>query len=284
MARPTIVAWDGPLGATVTGVDLEVGLAPDIAAPVVQALAVHRVVTIADQRPSDAAYARFGRLWGDPIEFFNPRDRDTAYPEVIRISNAVSTPERLRDGAMHWHQDSSYEAVPAAVTMLSAVEAPDGRNETMFADLTAAYDALPVAQQEHLCTLRVVHDRRGCSPELMFAEERRGAATRDEPVPTVTHPLVVRHPLTGRLALYGVSGTPVGIEGMEQHAAIELLVGLKRHALQHQFRQTATAEVGTVLIWDNLAVMHCATATEYSDEDGHRRIIRRISTKRGTDE
>lgn len=285
MAGPVVTPWGGPFGASVHGVDIEAGLSPDDAEIMRRALAEHRVLTVEDQHPSDAAYACFGHLWGQPIQFFIPRDRDAEHPEVIRITNSSATPDRLRDGAMHWHQDSTYEAVPAAVTMLSALEAPDGRNETMFADLTAAFEALPVAQQEQLGTLRVVHDRRGCVPELLFPDERRGAASRDESVLTVTHPLVMRHPVTGRRALYGISGTPVGIEEMDQQVAIELLVGLKRHALQQQFRQSATAAVGTVLIWDNLSVMHCATATEYSDEPGRRRVVRRISTKmRSTDE
>lgn len=279
MAGPVVTPWGGPFGASVRGVDIEAGLSADDAEIVRRALAEHRVLTIEDQHPSDAAYACFGHRWGEPIKFFIPRDRDAGHPEVIRITNSSATPERLRDGAMHWHQDSTYEAIPAAVTMLSALEAPDGRNETMFADLTAAFEALPVAQQEQLGTLRVVHDRRGSPPEMFFADERRGAASRDESVPTVTHPLVLCHPVTGRRALYGISGTPVGIEGMDQQAAVELLVGLKRHALQQQFRQSATAAVGTVLIWDNLSVMHCATATEYSDEPGRRRVVRRISTK-----
>lgn len=285
MTGVVITPWGGSFGATVGGVDLSGGVDDDVATALHAALAEYRVLVIEGQRLSDGAFAQLGRLWGRPIEFFKTRDRDADHPEVIRISNSTTTPERLRDGAMHWHQDSTYEAVPAAVTLLSAVEAPHGRNETLFADLTAAFDALPTAQQEQLSSLHVVHDRRGCAPELLFPDERRGTGGTDEPVPTVTHPLVMCHPVTGRRALYGISGTAVGIEGMQRHEAIELLIALKQHALAPQFQQSATAAVGTVLLWDNLAVMHRATATEYSDEPGRRRIIRRISTKMGsTDE
>jgi taurine dioxygenase len=100
-----------------------------------------------------------------------------------------------------------------------------------------------------------------------------------EPLPVVSHPLVMRHPVTGRKALFGISGTACGIAGWEEPRAIELLLELKRHALQDRFRQRARVAEGTVLLWDNFSVMHCATRTEYSDEPGHRRLLHRISTK-----
>jgi taurine dioxygenase len=98
-------------------------------------------------------------------------------------------------------------------------------------------------------------------------------------VPEVHHPLVVSHPITGQRALYGISGTAAGIIGLADDEAIGLLIGLKRHALRPEFRQQATAATGSILIWDNFAVMHCATRTEYSDEPGKRRELFRISTR-----
>ena len=64
-----------------------------------------------------------------------------------------------------------------------------------------------------------------------------------------------------------------------KQAGIELLIELKKHALQPQFRQQARADVGSMLIWDNYSVIHSATPTKYSDDDGNRRLLHRISTR-----
>ena len=274
---PAVSPLPGPFGAVVSDANLRDGLHGSLTEHLQAALAEHRILVLDNQNLTDAEFANFSRIWGEPIEYFSARDRDNSVPEVIIISNTAKTPARLRDGAMHWHQDSSYESPPAAVTMLSAIEAPEGRNETLFADVTAAFEALPVEQQNELTKLQVVHDRRGCPAELLFPGERRGEGAPEAPL--VTHPLVVTHPVSGRRSMYGIAGTPVGIVGMDNDKAFELLTGLKKHALSPKFRQAATAAVGSILVWDNLAVMHCATETEYSDEPGRRRLVRRISTK-----
>lgn len=268
----------GPFGASVSGVDVSCPDSPETSEELRAALAEHHVLVIEDVPFTDAQFAKFGRIWGEPIKFFNPRDRDREHPEIILISNSPKTPTALRDGAMHWHQDSTYEHPAAEFTMLSAVEAPIGANSTLFADLTAAFESLPADRRAFLRTLRVIHDRAGSPQELMFDDERRGSTGGTPGENVVVHPLVIRHPITGRDALYGISGTPTGIEGVTPNDAYALLRDLKSLALQAEFRQEATAAVGCVLIWDNLAVMHRATTTEYSDEPGHRRRVRRIST------
>jgi taurine dioxygenase len=273
----TVVPMPGPFGATVDGVDLSEPLDDDSMLRLAGALYEHRILVVRGQAGLGAGdYARFGRQWGEPISFFDPTARGTDHPELIRITNSPQTPERLRDGAMHWHADSSYEAVPAAVTMLMAAEVPAAGNQTLFADCIAAYEALGEDLQRRICGLEVIHDPRG--GKVNFESERRGHGTPNS-LPIVTHPLSRRHPVTGRRTLYGFSGTAAGIVGMGESEALELLVRLKRHALQPRFRQEARAEVGSILIWDNFAVVHSATATAYSDEDGQRRLLYRISTR-----
>ena len=166
-----------------------------------------------NNRLTEAEYARFGRIWGDPLLFFVPQHRHGAFPEIIKIRNSPATPPESRDGAMHWHSDSSYEEVPASVTMLYGVEAPDTGNDTLFADLAAAYDSLPAATKEVIEPLQVIHDPRGGKVNL--PGEVRGSGTT-EPLPVVSHPLVMRHPVTGRKALFGISGTACGIVGWEE--------------------------------------------------------------------
>jgi alpha-ketoglutarate-dependent taurine dioxygenase len=270
------VHMPGPFGAFVDGLDLSQDPGSETMQELVDRLYRHRILLLRDQHPDPAEYARFGRKWGDPIEFFVPGARDRTYPELIRISNSPRTPEVARDGAMHWHADSSYEAVPAAVTMLLAEEAPLVGNETLFADCTAAYEALAPDIKDRIGDLQVVHDPNG--GKVALDEEVRGGGHHYE-LPVVTHPLVMAHPGTWVMTLYGFSGTAAGIVGMGEHEGVDLLMEIKRHVLQPRFRQHAQAEAGTILMWDNYAVIHSATPTEYSDEDGKRRLLYRISTR-----
>lgn len=266
----------GPFGGAVEDFDAAAALDGNATRSLVDALFQHHILLLENQALTEADYARFGRLWGEPLLFFVPQHRLGEFPEIIEIRNSPATPPESRDGAMHWHSDSSYEAVPASVTMLYGIEAPDTGNETLFTDMVAAYDALAPATKDIIESLEVIHDPRGGKVNL--PGEMRGSGTT-EPLPVVSHPLVMRHPVTGRKALFGISGTACGIKGWEESPAIDLLLDLKRHALQPQFRQRARVDKGTILIWDNFAVMHCATATDYSDEDGRRRLLHRISTK-----
>ena len=274
----TVTAMPGPFGAFVDDVDLSSRVDKTTTERIVAALYDHRILAIRRQQLSSAAYARFGALWGAPILFFIPGDRHSEFPELIKIDNSPATPESRRDGAMHWHQDSSYEAVPASVTMLYAIEAPADGNDTVFVDLIAAYDALAEETRERIEALAVRHSPAGGKVALA-GEKRGGGSGAGRGLPEVTHPLVIRHPVTGRRALYGISGTAVGIVGMDENEAIDLLLDLKRHALQPAFHQRARAETGSVLIWDNFAVMHCATPTCYSHAPGERRLLYRISTR-----
>ncbi len=266
----------GPFGAVVENFDAAVEVDQATSRALVDALFEHHILLLRGQQLSEAQYARFGRTWGDPLLFFVPQHRHGEFPEIIKIRNSATTPRESRNGAMHWHSDSSYEAVPACVTMLYGIEAPETGNDTLFADLAAAYDALPLTTRQTIEPLQVIHDPSG--GKVSLPGEVRGSGST-EPLPVVTHPLVMRHPVTARPALFGISGTASGIVGWEEGPAIDLLLELKRHALQSRFRQRARVGAGTILLWDNFAVMHSATATDYSDEAGRRRLLHRISTK-----
>jgi alpha-ketoglutarate-dependent taurine dioxygenase len=266
----------GPFGASIEDVDAG-SLDEQEEREVVSSLFEHKVLVIRGQRLDHDAYVRFGRHWGAPIDFFGTNQRDRRHPELIRITNSPRTPQALRDGARHWHSDSSYEAEPAFVTMLYALEAPSNGNDTMFADTTAAYAALDAKTKARIADLRVVHDPRGGSVPLL-PEETRGDSSSSA-LPVVDHPLVTHHPVTGRPALFGFSGTASGVVGWSDDDAIELLLFLKQHVLDERFRQVARADEGSILVWDNYSVVHCATPTTYSDADGERRMLYRISTR-----
>jgi taurine dioxygenase len=277
----------GSFGAEITGLDLSSVLDQDAMKSIVDAVAGNRVAVFRDQHLDKAAYNRFGQMWGAPIDFFFTPDIDPEFPALIRISNSPDLDPGRRDGAAFWHTDGSYEFLPASYTMLLAVEAPETGGETRFADLAGAYDALPAETKARIDGLIVRHmlvgGKRGAdeTPVKLDADDKDrdgGIRARKRASEKPEHPLVLTHPVTGRKSLYAISGTPIGIVGMEDEAALALLAELKEHALQPQFRIDVKAEQGDILIWDNFATIHAATPIEYSHEDGKRRVLLRIST------
>jgi taurine dioxygenase len=277
----------GSFGAEITGLNLSGDLDAAAMKAIVDVVAQNRVAVFRDQHLDKAAYERFGKLWGNPIDFFFTPDIDPDYPALIRISNSPDLDPGRRDGAAFWHTDGSYEYLPASYTMLLAVEAPDVGGETRFADLAGAYDALPAETKARLDGLKVKHmlvgGERGEdeAPVKLDADDKErdgGIRAKKRATEKPEHPLVLQHPVTGRKALYAISGSAIGIVGMADDEALALLAELKRHALQPQFRIDVKARTGDVLIWDNLATVHAATPIEYSYEDGKRRVLLRIST------
>jgi taurine dioxygenase len=234
------------------------------------------VVVLKDQHLSDAGYDKFAYFWGRPLEFFLAQHRDDAFPAIIRINNDPATPSSMRDGAVHWHSDSSYEEEPAAVTMLYGKEAPDEGGITRFASTTAAYDALPAEMKRRLDGLIAFHEL-GKAPWI----EGETQPDPDRPaheMPRQRHPLIMKHPVTGRKGIF-TSGTACGIEGMDDGEAIALIRMLREHVVRSEFRLDYKVMPGDIVLWDNFSTVHCASPIEYSSEAGKRRLLYRISTK-----
>lgn len=264
------------IGAVVTGLDLARDMGDAVMRSLIGLLHGRGVVVIRDQRLTDAEYVRFGHYWGRPLEFFIPEHRNSEFPVLIRIDNDPATPPALRDGAVHWHSDSSYEEEPAAVTMLYGREAPIEGGVTHFACTAAAYEALPDEMKARLDGLVAIHAL-GKAPWI----EGETEPDPDRParsMPQQRHRLIMRHPVTRRKAIF-TSGTACAIEGMDQDEATALIRALRAHVVKPEFRASHKAMPGDIVLWDNFSTVHCASPIEYSNEDGKRRLLYRISTK-----
>ncbi len=263
-------------GVVAAGLDLSREMTDATMRALISQLHDNQILVIENQNLSDADYVRFGHFWGKPLAFFQQSHVRNDFPEMIRISNSASTPARYRDGAAHWHSDSTYEPVPAAVTMLYGIEAPAAGGETLIANMALAYDALPAAMRERIDTMTALHCLGG-SPALpgekipFIPEETARAGI-------VKHPLVMRHPVTGRKALF-TSGTAFGAEGLERDEGRALIAQLRAHATRPEFVAKVKVRKGDIFLWDNFQTMHSATAIDYSDAEGERRLLYRISTK-----
>ncbi|HEY6869294.1 MAG TPA: TauD/TfdA family dioxygenase [Novosphingobium sp.] len=272
----TVTPLSPALGSRVEGVDLAAGEDHSAIARLVALLHARGVLVLPGQRLDDAGYVAFARHWGRPLEFFIAEHRGAAFPEIIRIDNDPATPATMRDGAAHWHSDSSYEAEPAAVTMLYGREAPARGGETHFVSTAAAYAALEPDLQARIDGLVAVHEL-GAAPWI----EGETLPDPDRPrrdMPPCRHPLVMRHPVTGRKAVF-TSGTACAIEGMAEAEATALLRRLRAHCVRPEFRATYKVMPGDIVLWDNFSTMHSATPLPYSSASGERRLLHRISTK-----
>lgn len=266
----------GPFGVAVEGVDLAQDKSDATMRELITLLHEHQILAVRGQKLENSDYVRFGRQWGQPIDFHLADHKRPDHPEMIRIGNAASTPERYRDGAMHWHADSTYEEIPASITMLYGVEAPNVGGDTWIASAALAYDALDDEMKQRIDGMIALHCLGG-SPELpgekipFFPESTAQHGVQK-------HPLVMRHPVTGRKAIF-TSGTAFGAEGLGRDEGRALIDQLRRHITQKQFTTSYKVEAGDVFVWDNFQVLHTATPIEYSDDDGKRRLLYRISTK-----
>jgi taurine dioxygenase len=268
----------GLFGAQVDGLDLARQTNPPVLERLVSLLHEHGVLVIHGQSLTSAQYVAFGRYWGRPVPFlkknlFSKQGQSQAEPEIMRVSNDINTAAQHRYNALNWHVDLSYEAEPSSVTMLLGIETPREGGETLFANSALAYSALPAARKEQIADLTALHRPRGAP--LIEGEIVPPGEGDEAPV---SHPVVMMHPVTGRPALY-LSATAAAIVGWPEEEGRGLIRELRRHITQPQFRQTYCARTGDILIWDNFTVAHSATALEYSNEPGKRRILDRISTK-----
>jgi alpha-ketoglutarate-dependent 2,4-dichlorophenoxyacetate dioxygenase len=220
------------------------------------------------QRLDDTQLRDFAALFG-PLEIgraaANAKKRRLRHPEIGDISN-LDEDGRLRDafdrrrldmlGNRLWHTDASYMPVPVVLGMLHAVAVPPasalGGGETEFADMRAAYDALPEAMKAAIAPLVAEHDIFWSRGQIGFSEFAPGER---EKYPPSRQRLVRRHPGSGRKTVY-LSAHASHIVGWPVADGRILLYDLNLHATRPEFVYSHQWGVGDLVIWDNRSTMH----------------------------
>jgi alpha-ketoglutarate-dependent 2,4-dichlorophenoxyacetate dioxygenase len=254
------------LGAELRGVDLTRPVGPQVFAEIDAAFNRHGILVFPEQPVTDEQQLEFSRLFG-PLEV-NPNYAGTKMrlrPDVADISNLDAEGRVLaRDdrrnlfniGNQLWHTDSSFKRVLAKCSLLSARELPSpglmGGGETEFADLRAAWDALPAARRHELDGLVVEHSIFRSRSQIGFADFNDEIFKQLPPVPQV---LVRHHRYSGRTSLYLASHAShvIGWPVEEGRALIEELIAF---ATQPQFVYRRRWTVGDLVMWDNRCTMH----------------------------
>jgi alpha-ketoglutarate-dependent 2,4-dichlorophenoxyacetate dioxygenase len=249
----------------VSGVDIARPLAPDEVAAIEAGMDRYAVLVFHDQRLTDEQQMAFSRNFG-PLE--DARGGNITQPEDRRLQVGMNDVSNLdKDGRpmdrasrqrlfnlgnMLWHSDSSFRAIPAKYSLLSArVVNPIGGN-TEYADMRAAYDALDAGTRALIEDLVCEHSlmySRGSLGMLDYSEEERAMFR------PVRQRLVRTHPVTGRKSLY-LSSHAGAIIGIPTPEARILLRDLTEHATQPAFVYVHAWRPWDLVIWDNRQTMH----------------------------
>ena len=273
-----VVPTGAALGAEIQGVDLRRVDDPTFTA-IHRAWTDNAVLLFRGQKLSDddliAFSRRFGALDWAPIQE-NGRRFVEGKPELYIVSNVLENGVPLGSlgaGELVWHTDMSYLDDPPKASMLYAIEVPPAGGNTSFCSMYAAWDTLPPALKERCTGLRIKHDGTYNSGGYL----REGVAATDDPVssPGAVHPLVCRHPESGRHCLYLGRRRNAYLLGMTLEESEALLDALWTHVDDARLAWTHQWRVGDLVMWDNRCTMH---KREPFDSDS-RRIMHRTQIK-----
>ncbi len=204
----------------------------------------------------------------------------TPHPDHTEIALVAKDPDQRFNVGGFWHTDHSYDAEPALGSILVARELPTSGGDTHFLSMYDAFEALPANLRARLRTMRAVH-----SPKLAFGSTTHKLLALIDPksrlqnnevadeLGTTTHPAVIRHPLSGREALFVNPSFTVRFDGMSTVRSAPLLANIYRHVLRSGKVAKFRWEPGSVAMWDNRATWHNAK----NDYKGQRRVMHRIT-------
>lgn len=266
-----ITPLTGGLGAEITGADIR---DTDQFSAIHDAFAAYSVIVLRDQTITPTEHLAFARRFG-PINvnrFFKPVG---GHPEIATVFKDKDQTEAVGEG---WHTDHSYDTEPAMGSILHAVEVPPFGGDTLFVSMGKAYETLSPAMQQFLEGLSAWHSSRhvfGASANDSEAVRtgrlgNAGAATQD-----ALHPVVIRHPLSGRMGLFVNPVFTTRIEGLTEAESNAILAMLYDHCRQPELQCRVRWNVGDVTMWDNRATWHKAI----NDYHGHRRLMHRVTVE-----
>ncbi|MGE0802800.1 MAG: TauD/TfdA dioxygenase family protein [Lautropia sp.] len=266
-----------PLGHEIRGADLSGPLSDADFAAIESAYDTCGVIVIRDQTLTPDRQIAFSRRFGPLDRYVLERYNLPSHPDIFVVSNVIENgrPIGLADAGRYWHTDMWVRPVPPRGSILYALEVPqrDGEplGDTWFASMSAAYDALPeslrgrIEGREALYSARKNVEYRIANAPVdpktgeLSEEAKEGMRERlTNMTPEIVHPLVKRHPRTGRKCIYYSEGAIERIVGMDSAESDETLEALRRHVLEPRFAYRHRWRVGDVVMWDNVSCIHKA--------------------------
>ena len=269
-----VIPQSAAVGAEIHGVDLAGELSNEQFSEVRDAFHEHGVIFFRDQKLSPEQHLAFARRFGavNINRFFTPVE---GHPEIAEV---LKEPDQKKNIGSVWHTDHSYDTAPALGSALYGKEIPELGGDTLFASMAAAFEALSDGMKDTLRSMRAVHSSRHVFGPSRYAGEgsaevagRLGnpeLATQD-----AVHPVVIRHPDTGRETLYVNRTFTVRFDGWTEDESRPLLDFLYAHGARPEFSCRFRWRKDSLALWDNRATWHVAL----NDYHGHRRYMHRIT-------
>ena len=262
------------LGAEITGLDIAQPMGENLAKDIRQSwLDAGGLLVIRDQTLTTEQHIQFSRHFGPlfgapgetPLQETVSRYLHPDHPEIYRVSNRVENgkPKGRAGAGTYWHSDVSFKQRPASASIMHAIEIPDIGGDTLFCNMTAAYEALSGAMKEMLAPLRAHHDfaqtaATQFAKPVVIEEDLKGDNR-------AIHPVVRTHGDTGRKSLYVNPGMTTGLDNFDDEESAVLLGFLFDHATQPEFTFRHHYRQGDVVMWDNRSLMHYAI-NDYGDQ------------------
>ena len=277
----TVTPRHPALGAEIRGIDMRRPMDPETFKAVHDAWMKHLVVVFPDQPVTDQEHVAFTRHFGEP-EIFHQTSlhlRSDRVREIFLVSNVdendrLMTPaepsQKQLSSSRQWHTDSSYRTTPSVGSLLHGIEISRTGGITQFINMYMVYDELPDGLRREVEGRKARHDF-GMLHKLVG----NPPPTKEEAaaMPPAWHPLVRRHPVTGRKSLYISSIYNDAIEGMEDDAARRLIEELTEFAAQPKYMYRHVWEPHDVLMWDNRCTVHAVTPHDPAE----RRVMHRTT-------
>ena len=277
----------GALGAEIRGIDLAQALSEQQCKQLHAAFTEYLVLFFPEQELSPADQIRFAQLFGPvvPTRFEPPMNAPLVdgYPEIYVVGKAAESDDANIGG--FWHADVTHREKPNLASIGYMIEAPDVGGDTLYANQYLAYEALSTGMKRMLEDMNAVHSSRmphvGATRSPALARERApkpghadlSVQNLEKEVVETLHPVVRRHPESGRKSLYVNRGFTSRFEDMTEAESLPLLEFLWEHAARPEFTCRYRLAKNAVVIWDNRCLLHYAL----NDYFGQDRVLHRVS-------
>ena len=276
-----VIPSGAPLAADIVGIDLSQPLSDEQYQAIHAAWMQHLVLRFRGQNLTKEHLLAFSRRFGEldkaPINKLGV-PWIPGYPDLAVMSNLMDGDKPMGSlgyGEAVWHTDMSYQEITPTGALLYGVEVTKAGGETGFLSMYQAYDTLPADLRLAIDGKQIKHDASYDSG----GDLRKGFKPVTDPreAPGAIHPAVIRHPVTGRKALYLGRRPNAYIMGMPLEDSEALLDSIWAHAAQPQFAWYQTWKVGDLMMWDNRCTLHRRNAFDPSE----RRYMIRTQIKGG---
>jgi taurine dioxygenase len=270
MGKITVRPIAGAMGAEIDGVDIGKGLDAEAVAEVRQALLDHLVIFFHDQQVGSDRFLAFARAFGEPAEY----PLLPGIPGYPTITEIVKNEGETSNFGGIWHADTTYLECPPMGSMLYALEVPPYGGDTMWANQYLAYETLSEAMRGILDGLIGVSTSAKADVSKTREDLIRSAGDKTAAVDHLAeHPVVRRHPETGRKSLFVNVAHTSHFKGMTEAESAPILQYLFQHQVRPEFTCRFRWRKGSLAFWDNRASQH----NPVNDYHGFRRVMRRIT-------